>query len=79
MCKNEKENNMSANLPTVILWADAAQTFETDMLPALIEAYSADDTVAFSEAWNDWTDSLCKDGQISDWQYANWSHPACCG
>jgi hypothetical protein len=30
------------------------------------------------EAWNNWTDGLCKDGEISDWQYENWSQPDSC-
>jgi len=29
------------------------------------------------EAWNNWTDSLACDEQISDWQVHNWGHPAC--
>jgi len=31
-----------------------------------------------SEAWNDYTDMLCKDRMITDHQYNNWSHPAIC-
>ena len=27
------------------------------------------------EAWNNYTDSLCKDGEISDRQYSTWSNP----
>ena len=30
------------------------------------------------EEWSNYTDALCKDGQISDWQYENWSQPAFC-
>tara|TARA_Y100001951_G_C11198349_1_gene215637 strand:- start:540 stop:716 length:177 start_codon:yes stop_codon:yes gene_type:complete len=33
------------------------------------------DYVAKREAWNNWTDSLCKDGKITSWQYENWSQP----
>ena len=29
------------------------------------------------EAWNNWTDSLHKDGQITAAQYNSWSHPYC--
>ncbi len=65
-----------------ILHADACHTFEFEILPMVKEAYEQDgepDWPARSEAWNNWTDSLCKDGQISDWQYHNWTHPRCCG
>lgn len=33
------------------------------------------DYVAKREAWNNWTDGLCKDGQITSWQYENWDQP----
>lgn len=26
-------------------------------------------------AWNDYTDALCKNGQISEKQYESWSNP----
>ena len=56
--------------------------FEFEILPMVKETYEQDgqpDWPARSETWNNWTDSLCKDGQISDWQYANWSQPRVCG
>lgn len=34
-----------------------------------------DDIPAKREAWNNYTDSLCKDGQITERQYNNWSNP----
>ncbi|AFK66425.1 gp68 [Synechococcus phage S-CBM2] len=33
------------------------------------------DTVWKREEWNNFTDMLCKNGQISDSQYNNWSNP----
>ena len=33
------------------------------------------DYVAKREAWNNWTDGLCKDGTITSWQYENWDQP----
>ena len=73
---------MGSNLPTVLLRDAAVLDFETFVLPLIQDRYEQDgepDYIARSEAWNDWTDSLCKDQVISDWQYANWSQPACCG
>jgi len=29
------------------------------------------------EAWNNYTDSLCKDGQITQNQYDRWTQPVC--
>ncbi len=65
-----------------ILHADACAIFEADILPMVKEHYEQDgipDWPARSEAWLNWIDSLCKDRQISDWQYENWTHPRCCG
>ena len=33
------------------------------------------DRVARREDWNNYTDLLCQDGQITPWQYENWTHP----
>ena len=65
-----------------ILHAQAGEMFTNDLLPMIKLMYEQDgipDIPARSEAWCNWTDSLCKDGEISDWQYANWSHPPCNG
>ena len=29
------------------------------------------------QAWNDWTDSLQRDGRITAKQYDSWGHPRC--
>lgn len=33
------------------------------------------DTVMRNEAWNNFTDALCKDGQITMRQYEGWANP----
>ena len=33
------------------------------------------DRIARWEAWNNYTDMLCKDGMITPWQYDNWANP----
>jgi hypothetical protein len=33
------------------------------------------DKPAKSQAWNDYTDSLCKDGRITSKQYQKWDNP----
>ena len=73
---------MATNLPHVMTFADACETFTTQILPMIQEAHEQDgipDYPARCEAWNDWTDMLCKDSQISEWQYMNWTHPPCNG
>jgi hypothetical protein len=70
------------DISSPILHADACDQFEFDILPFVRDEYEEDgepDWPARRESWNNWTDSLCKDGQISDWQYENWSQPRVCG
>jgi hypothetical protein len=54
---------------------DVLTDFEENIKPAVIARYGADDEVALREGWNDWTDGLCKDGEISPWAYENWVGP----
>ena len=73
---------MATNLPYVMTFAQACDYFTNEILPMVREHYEKDgvpDWPARGESWCNWTDRLCKDGQISEWQYANWSHPPCNG
>ena len=71
---------MASNIPNVMIFAQACEIFTSEHLPQIRAEYEQDgepDIPARCEAWNDWTDAMCKDRQISDWQYNNWSHPPC--
>lgn len=60
---------------------EAVRQWREDTLPLVKQAYERDgrpDLPARSEAWNDWTDGLCKDGVISLRQYERWSAPPEC-
>ena len=73
---------MARDINNPILHAQAVENFNDFILPIVKQGMEQDgepDYIARSEAWNNWTDSLCKDGQISDWQYENWTHPDSCG
>ena len=72
---------MAANLDSVLTWKQACNQFEHIHLPVIKLAFEKDgvpDECARREAWNNWTDHLCKSGQISDWQYENWSQSPLC-
>ena len=73
---------MARDIDNPMLHADAVRYFEGEVMPEIrvIEARQSGnpDWPLRRETWNDWTDSLCKDGTISDWQYANWSQPPSC-
>ena len=69
------------DLHSVMTRDEATQQFEEFVLPYILETYEQDgrpDWAARREEWNNWTDGLCKEGIISDWQYNNWTHPDCC-
>ena len=73
---------MASDLYHVMTWEQACQQFEWEILPRIQQVHEQDgqpDWCARSEAWNNWTDALCKSRQISDWQYANWSQSPLCG
>ena len=57
---------------------EAEKEFKENILPLVKNKFEQDgkkDIPARAEAWNNWTDSLCKSGIITDWQYNNWTHP----
>tara|TARA_Y100000310_G_C19987962_1_gene492812 strand:+ start:276 stop:509 length:234 start_codon:yes stop_codon:yes gene_type:complete len=72
------------DLATVILWAQAVDFFEEYIMPAILKTEQENGFTRYAdlpmrrEAWNNYTDALCKDGQISDWQQANWNQPDVC-
>ena len=71
---------MASNLHTVKTRDEAIAEFENFILPVIKRQYESDgvpDYTARSTAWNDYTDGLREDAEISDWQYANWDHPDC--
>lgn len=52
----------------------ALADFREFIEPVIVRRYPSD-RIALYEAWNNWTDSLCKSGLISQKQYDNWSNP----
>ena len=60
------------NLPASEL--ELSELFDEQVAPLVINQYGADDTPAMSEAFNNWTDGLCKDGEIHEWQYSNYCY-----
>ena len=53
---------------------ELSERFDSDILPSIIETYgvkgeSFSDDPMVSEAFNDWSDMLCKDGELHSEQY----------
>ena len=61
---------------------DAISEWRDTWLPHVKGAYEQDglpDYPARSESWGAYTDNLCRDDQITERQYNNWSAPRECG
>lgn len=48
--------------------------FDDEISLFVIKQYGEDDTDAIKQAFNDWTDMLCKDGEIHEEQYNDYSY-----
>lgn len=60
---------------------EAEAYFRREILPEVRKTYERDgrrDLPARREAWNNYTDDLCKGCQITMRQYETWTHPSCC-
>jgi len=55
--------------------AEAIRMFEESVLPQVIATYGVNDRPARDEAWNNWTDMMAKDGEISWDDLESWDHP----
>lgn len=58
----------------------AVVEFKDHVLPLVQQQYEQDgqrDRPARREAWNNFTDALCKDRRITERQYMTWIGPSC--
>jgi hypothetical protein len=55
--------------------AQALAEFREIYAPAVRARYGRGDAIAMREEWNNYTDSLHRDRQITDWQVNNWTNP----
>ncbi len=58
---------------------DLSNKFDKDVLPELIEIHGTkgedfEDTVMINEEFNNWSDMLCKEGEIHPEQYSNYEY-----
>ena len=53
----------------------AEKEFNREIKPSVIERYGKNDKTAQRTAWNDYTDSLHRDGQITNKQRETWDSP----
>lgn len=54
---------------------EAVKYFKEHIAPIIRNKYGNNDKVAMCEAWNDYTDALCKERSITPKQYDRWINP----
>jgi hypothetical protein len=55
--------------------AQAVQLFNELHKRFIIDTYGKNDKPAMRMAWNDYTDALCKNGEITEHQFRTWASP----
>lgn len=71
-------------LEAIELWAldndciaseqELSDLFDQEIAPLVIAQYGENDHDAMIQAFNDWSDGLCKDDQLHDYQYNNYGY-----
>jgi hypothetical protein len=64
---------------TAMTKREAETEFRAHHMPAIVEREARQsggvDKPLRRQSWNDYTDMLCKGGQITHRQYSSWTHP----
>lgn len=53
---------------------ELSDLFDSEVLPSVLAQYGEGDQPAIDEAFNNWTDMLCKDGEIHSEQYNSYTY-----
>ena len=53
---------------------ELSEMFDEEVAPSVIEQYGEDDTIAMDEAFNNWTDALCEEGELHEEQYNSYTY-----
>ena len=56
----------------------ALRRFRREVAPGVVSRYGTGDKPACRQAWNNWTDRLHRDGEITTRQYETWEGPKAC-
>jgi hypothetical protein len=52
------------------------ELFLKTIAPDIVKRYGKKDYTALRTAWNEWTDGLCKSGEITFDEYEDWIGPS---
>lgn len=53
---------------------ELSKRFDEEVAQSVVDEYGEDDEPAMSEAFNNWTDMLCKEGDIHEEQYNSYCY-----
>lgn len=53
---------------------ELSEKFDDEIVQSVIEQYGEDDEVAINEAFNNWADELCKNGELHELQYSEYCY-----
>ena len=56
----------------------AMRRFRREVIPGVVSRFGLKDKPACRQAWNDYTNSLHRDGEITERQYNTWTGPKSC-
>ncbi|MCK4462881.1 MAG: hypothetical protein KAU58_01060 [Candidatus Omnitrophica bacterium] len=54
---------------------EAVARFKKDVYPLIVKYYGEDDVIAMREAFNNYTDMMCKNGEITLEMYETMDNP----
>ena len=63
-----EENNLIASEEQL------SELFDSEIAPLVIAQYGENDQDAINQSFNDWSDGLCKDHQLHDLQYNEYTY-----
>lgn len=79
--KNYNDENLlemvelyAAEIGAIASEEELSERFDEHLAPLVIEQYGEDDKPAMLETFNNWTDGLCKDGEIHPEQYNSYCY-----
>lgn len=53
---------------------ELSELFDDSIAPMVVKQYGEDDKVAMNEAFSNWLDGLCKEGEIHPEQYSKYHY-----
>lgn len=69
-----EDNNRCMTAKLIASEQELSDKFDEEVAQSVIAEYGRDDQCAIDQAFNDWTDGLCKDGDLHPEQYRTYTY-----